>query len=544
MNILDQLRQISIPKPGELMVRSKAWLRENGGWWVGSFVGHFVVLTVILLILGPITAPAKSDAPLFNVDLDNALPEPDLTHFDVGETPLETSVLNTETLSMVEAPQIEQAEQINDDSPIFEAAGGGMAASAKVPALGGLGGFDIKAIGAGPAVRGPGGVGGSLGSGGPGSGGLGEGFGGRGAGMRKAMVGGFGGTKQTERAVAAGINWLARHQNPDGSWSLGDYSRMCKESRCGSEGKERSDSAATAFALLPFLAAGQTHETKGPYQTTIARGLEWLINHQTQEGSLAAGAGQVMYSHGLASIVMCEAAGLTKDVRVRKSAQAAIHFIETGQDPQTGGWWYQHKQPGGDTSVFGWQLMALKSAQMGNLEVNAKTLDGARNWLKSVSRGNSGGLFCYRPDGGPSPTMTSVGLLCSQYLGARRNDENIVEGMSFFMSNMPDPNTRNCYYWYYATQVMHNLPGPEWDRWNREMRRILLETIEKDGCAAGSWDPNTPTKDAFAEQGGRLMFTSIALLTLEVYYRYLPLYQLDAPSSLSAMDMKSASGSK
>jgi hypothetical protein len=109
--------------------------------------------------------------------------------------------------------------------------------------------------------------------------------------------------------------------------------------------------------------------------------------------------------------------------------------------------------------------------------------------------------------------------------------------MNFFMANMPDPKDRNCYYWYYATQVMHNLPGPEWDRWNREMRRVLLDTISKEGCSEGSWDPNRPTPDRWAEQGGRLMFTSIAILTLEVYYRYLPLYQLDGRSSIAATPM-------
>jgi hypothetical protein len=524
------------------MDRAKAWLRENGAWWLGSFAGHLIILSLVLLVLGPITAAPKSDAPLFNVDMDSALPEPDLTHFEVGEVPIEPSVLSTETLSMVEAPEIEQTEQINDDSPIFEAAGGGMAVSSKVPTLGGLGGFDIRAIGAGPAVRGPGGVGAGLGTG-PGAGGLGEGFGGRGEGMRRAMVGGFGGTKATERAVAAGLNWLARHQNPDGSWSLNEYSRHCREARCDGGGTEKSDSAATAFALLPFLAAGQTHETKGPYQKTIARGLEWLINHQTQDGNLAAGANQVMYSHGLAAIVMCEASGLSRDARVRKSAQAAIRFIEAGQDAQSGGWWYSHKpmieqRPWGDTSVFGWQLMALKSGQMAGLDVSSKTFEGAKTWLKSVSSGQSGGLFSYRPDTGATPTMTSVGLLCSQYLGARRNDPAIVEGMNYFMANMPNPASRNCYYWYYATQVMHNLPGPEWDRWNRMMRLVLLDTIVKEGCAEGSWDAHRPTKDAWADQGGRLMFTSIALLTLEVYYRYLPLYQLDAQSSMASSEMK------
>lgn len=96
------------------------------------------------------------------------------------------------------------------------------------------------------------------------------------------------------------------------------------------------------------------------------------------------------------------------------------------------------------------------------------------------------------------------------------------------MGNLPDNNARNIYYWYYATQVMHNLPGYEWDTWNRKMRRILIESQEtKQGCTAGNWDPDKPTKDAWGEPGGRIMMTSLSCLTLEVYYRYLPLYKLD-----------------
>jgi len=75
--------------------------------------------------------------------------------------------------------------------------------------------------------------------------------------------------------------------------------------------------------------------------------------------------------------------------------------------------------------------------------------------------------------------------------------------------------------------VMHNLPGPEWDAWNRNMRRILIETQVKEGCATGSWDPLKPVPDSHGDTGGRLMITSLSALTLEVYYRYLPLYKLD-----------------
>ena len=71
---------------------------------------------------------------------------------------------------------------------------------------------------------------------------------------------------------------------------------------------------------------------------------------------------------------------------------------------------------------------------------------------------------------------------------------------------------------------MHNFSGPQWDVWNRKMRQLLINTQAKDSCAAGSWDPDKPTKDAWGAQGGRLMVTSLSALTLEVYYRYAPLW--------------------
>lgn len=544
--VAEPVRPSLFPSPAEIIARAKEWVRVNARWYgvsVGVHAGIVLVLLPWLLLAVDVTT--EGEAPLFDSKLDQLAEPPEITHFELGEAPLDPTELNTETLSMVEAPQIEQTEQINDNSAVFEAAGGGITANSKVPNLGGLGGFDIKAIGPGPAVRGPGGVGAGQGTGGPGSGGAGSGFGGRGSGMRKAMVGGFGGTKQTERAVAAGLAWLSRHQNPDGSWSLSDYTHNCKEGRCTGPGLANHNAAATAFALLPFFAAGQTHETNGPYRQTITRGLNWLITHQKPDGNLAADAGQVMYTHGLAAIAMCEAYGLSKDKRVGNSAQAAIRFIEAAQSKITGSWVYgpDPNSTSGDTSVAGWQLMALKSGLMAGLQVSPGALEGARKWLKAASKGEKGGLFCYNTTSGPSITMTAVGLLCTQYLGASRSDEAIGEGMKYLMSQLPSTTARNCYYWYYGTQVMHNLTGPEWDQWNRDMRRTLIDQQIKEGCGMGSWDPDKPTKDAWGDSGGRIMVTSIALLTLEVYYRYLPLYQLDNPASMASAEKMAAAKS-
>ena len=100
------------------------------------------------------------------------------------------------------------------------------------------------------------------------------------------------------------------------------------------------------------------------------------------------------------------------------------------------------------------------------------------------------------------------------------------------MANLPDAGSPNVYYWYYASQVMHNMDDHDWDVWNRKMRKILVESQTREGCAAGSWDADKPNRDAWGTQGGRIMMTSLAVLTLEVYYRYMPLYRTDKPEEM------------
>lgn len=512
-----------------MTARVKEWILEDGITYLASCVIHMVVFLLLMLVLGKIEPKAPEGvAPSFEASNEEVLPEPQLTQFEVGETPLDPTELTTESLTLTEAPTITYSEDLAADASSLMAGAGGGTALGIGTGIGGVGGFDIKASGLGPMVRGSGGVGGGKGTGNsPGFGG--SGYGGRSSGMRKAMLSSGGGTKGTERAVAAALSWLARHQNPDGSWSI-DHRARCKDPSCTGAGTSKSDSAATALALLPFLAAGQTHESKGPYRKTIYTGLQWLVQHQKPNGDLSAGGSQ-MYSHGLAAITLCEAYALSGDSKLAGPAQLGVNFIDAAQDPQTGGWRYTFRQPGGDTSVFGWQVMALKSGMMAGLKVRPASLDLSRRWLSSVSHGSNKGLFSYTPpdesnSSGGTPSMTAVGLLTSQYLGMARKDPAMVEGTQYLMRNLPKPETRNVYYWYYATQVMHNIPGPDWDQWNRQMRRVLIESQDKgDKCSGGSWDPLQPQKDAWGEQGGRLMVTSLAALSLEVYYRYLPLYQ-------------------
>ena len=145
-------------------------------------------------------------------------------------------------------------------------------------------------------------------------------------------------------------------------------------------------------------------------------------------------------------------------------------------------------------------------------------------WLDSVQSKSSSGQFSYHPSRDASPTMTAEGLLMRQYLGAKRNDAELIAGANFLKTRLPDFGQRDSYYWYYATQVMFHMQGEYWSAWNNSLRDSLLETQSKDGSSSGSWNPARPTPEKWSKAGGRHYVTCLNLLMLEVYYRHLPLY--------------------
>lgn len=339
---------------------------------------------------------------------------------------------------------------------------------------------------------------------------------------RAHLVQASGGTSQTEAAVTRGLEWIARRQNEDGSFSLHAFHKSPGAGGKGDGmGSERSDMAGTALALLPFLGAGQTH-LSGKYTGVVFNGLKWLLENQRSDGDLRGPGGGQMYANGLAAIVLAEAYALTGDDQLREPAQLALHFIAQAQHAG-GGWRYQPGQPG-DTSVSGWQLMALQSGRMAQLRVPKKTLEGATTFLDRVQRDKVGGRYAYMPGGSPTHVMTAQALLARQYLGWPKDHPGLRDGARFLLENHPPSKEEpDVYYWYYATQVMHHLGGDLWRQWNARMRRVLCDTQEAEGHEAGSWDPEGP----FANRGGRLFMTSLAVCTLEVYYRHMPLYADD-----------------
>ena len=92
----------------------------------------------------------------------------------------------------------------------------------------------------------------------------------------------------------------------------------------------------------------------------------------------------------------------------------------------------------------------------------------------------------------------------------------------------PQNPQRDTYYWYYATQVMFHMGGDRWKKWYGNLYPMLIRSQKKEGEYAGSWEPNGRIPDAWGRFGGRLYVTTLNLLSLEVYYRHLPIYEATA----------------
>jgi len=302
-------------------------------------------------------------------------------------------------------------------------------------------------------------------------------------------------TPDIERCVVRGLDFLARNQKPDGSW--GDqYGRV---------------SGVVGLAMLSFLAHGE-HPDEGKYGPAIRRAVNYMITTQQDNGLLASGeAGSPMYSHGFATLALGEVYGQMDDPRVGPALQKAVGLILKAQN-RLGGWRYSVDSSDADTTVSGAQMMGLRAAANAGMEVPLAAIQRGVAFYKSCFV--PGGGFGYTGADGPSPARCGIGLLVLSLSGAYRSPEAKATADLLLGGGGQGFDGYFYYMCYYCSQAMFQAGGRYWRHWNETMTPALISMQSADG----SWPDR-------GSSGGPIAATAFALLSIEINYNLLPIYQ-------------------
>lgn len=393
----------------------------------------------------------------------------------------------------------------------------------------------------------------------------------RSADARRRRTRQFGGTANTEGAVEAGLNWLAVHQSPDGSWDRIGFQRQCpRHDECPGRARNRSKNSlkpgVTGLALLAFLGAGYS-DRQGPHQDTVAKAVAALLAMQRPDGGFSADTGMAGYNDSVATFALAEYLSLTRERRVEPALGAAVQRLVAMQQ-ELGGWDYGPERSSGrnDSSITAWMVQALQACAVAGVIVPADTFiraalhftrasePGGKVWYADAGTGFTISTQTLRPVYRYGPAMTAAGLTSESLLGWRSDSPLRLAQKTRLFAQLPsgglaqgrDPSQlHSYYYWYYGTIAMFQTGGRDWQRWNAGLRDALLPLQSRDKTAKGekrhrfgSWPPFGPGWGKWGRMGGRVYTTAICTLTLEIYYRHTPAY-LDDRLVVRADDWRS-----
>ncbi|KAA3609585.1 MAG: hypothetical protein DWQ01_09655 [Planctomycetota bacterium] len=381
---------------------------------------------------------------------------------------------------------------------------------------------------------------------------------GGGAGGKYGRRGGRGGGKRgkgspTEAAVKDALQWLADHQTPDdGYWDCDEfwlYDKYPDEPPSDGPGSPVNDVGCTGLSLLAFLGHGSTM-SRGEYSQQVRDGVRWLKENQLDSGLFGDEVGNpTLYNHSIATMAMCEAYYFSnRSPLLAKNVKGAIKVIVNSRNPYNA--WRYSLEPNGDndSSITGWMVFALKTAEDGRIKVPKDVYEGADNWFTEMTNPANGRTGYSLAEGGKgsrparkriylerfppekSEALTAVALLCRIFMydssnikrwQQHENWETLKQQADLMMETLPEWDEEggsiDLYYWYYATFALNQIGDPYWKTWKKAIEKAMLGSQRKDGNFKGSWDPQVA---AWGHEGGRVYTTAIGALILEVYYRY------------------------
>ena len=336
-----------------------------------------------------------------------------------------------------------------------------------------------------------------------------------------------GGKDMTEEAIVRGLNWLKSVQDSDGGW--GKQDKDDKGEKYG--GDEQHRDAMTGMALLSFLGHCELQDSPD-FGETVKRGIDFLTSTPADklgnyDGSgkflgLKGGGNRGSYAHPIRTYALCEAYTMTKIPKLKEYARRAAKVVIDGQNPN-GGWAYGFGQGVGahvDLSVTGWCIQALKAFALTGItdpQVD-EAMDKAIDYVKKSQ--DSAGRFKYKIESGAGKnSLTGTGVLSLQiWKNAKSPEAN--KGLDYIVENrlFEDWAKVDVYEWYYHAQACFQSTGvgssKYWREWNKNFQQVVVKAQASDG----HWPHG-----AHFHGDTDLYRTTMAILMLEVYYRYAPM---------------------
>jgi len=305
-----------------------------------------------------------------------------------------------------------------------------------------------------------------------------------------------------DSVIAKGLEFLAKEQQPDGSIHGGG-----------------PPLAMTSLSLMAFLASGHT-PGEGKYGQTISAATDYLLAQAQPDGYFGRVDGSRMYGQGIITLALAEVAGAENDPERRSKIRAVVavavdRILESQKVPKpeqfAGGWRYEPTSGDADLSLSGWNALALRAAQNTGMNVPKEAVQGAVNFVIRCHQKDSG--FGYQPGGGANSGMTGVGVLNLCLLDAA-DHPSLIPAAKFLRENPVAPGQPHRYYYlYYTTQAAFQIGDETW----RAVWRVTQQELMEQQQADGGWPPSN--------EPGRVYASSIAVMTLSVPYRLLPIYQ-------------------
>lgn len=351
-------------------------------------------------------------------------------------------------------------------------------------------------------------------------------YGGRSNEGRQKTLKKFGGSDVTESAVLRALRWLKKTQNADGSWAPGEKEAM------------------TGLGLLTFLAHGETpmSEEFGP---TVQKAMQYLAGQVDKWPAKVTDKkwpNTFSYSNGIVAYALSEGYGLTKIPFLKPAMEKSLAYVVDGQ-LRNGGYSYGYNPDGKwDMSVAGWQYQAMKAGYVAGADVPGleKAIEKGLGFMEKVSFSKVNNRFGYNVPGNGSDGLQGAGTLCLQLLGsgdsfaAKAGVKFISEKCTVVWNNpkrkVEAAHANPIYAWYYQTQVMFHAGKTSWKNWNDVCAPQMIKYQHQEGY----WECPNQDKGKFSCNYDKWYTTTLAALSLQVYYRYLPTYKM--PKGIAKAD--------